>query len=247
MVDRQHGNGIIESCQPLAMPVCSKCPHGVTDSAWNILPEHRGRAYESLPCSTCSLRHGFESDQASSIYGDNNRNRHGQSILKIQDLGVFRPWRNRERCMGINRRMNGIPANDFPRDFSGWDGIAKPIGPYTNSACPPHPLSCRARSLAHRQPQRHSLRQGNTQVQNVQERRHMGPLRVDKEPTTQWQHTTPRRRSCSCGCRCQEWWTSGFRFSSAYASRVPATYPSIQRDRQWNCTTVRQTPHPPCS
>jgi len=50
-----------------ATSTCAKCPHGLTDSDGNLLPEYRGRTYESMPCATCALTHG------GSVTGDNDR------------------------------------------------------------------------------------------------------------------------------------------------------------------------------
>jgi hypothetical protein len=64
------------------MASCTKCPHGIADESGNLLPKHRGRRFEDLPCATCTLAHG------SSTMHDTDRSNAGHSTIRI-DQGDY--------------------------------------------------------------------------------------------------------------------------------------------------------------
>ena len=92
------------------MSICSRCPHNLTDSEGNLLPEHEGKAYENMPCATCDLIHGPD------ITLDNDNSNAWQSKLSIDSMtGDNGIDFDEKACTGWNEEREEW-ANDIPEE-----------------------------------------------------------------------------------------------------------------------------------
>ena len=78
------------------MSICTRCPHRLTDTNGDLLPEHKGKDWDALPCSTCTLVHG------ESTHTDADKSNHFQTRISLDAL------------------QHDANDFDFERSYTGW-------------------------------------------------------------------------------------------------------------------------------